>query len=53
MNQKRPTWLNQMVEANTRLLRNSLRDQVVTGFELDPLLSGLYLLGEKLRPASV
>ncbi len=30
-------------------LRNSLKDQVVTGFELDPLLSGLYLLGEMLR----
>ncbi len=34
------------------LLRNSLKDQVVTGFELDPLLSGLYLLGEKLRPGA-
>ncbi len=33
-------------------LRNSLKDQVVTGFELDPLLSGLYLLGEMLRPGA-
>lgn len=34
------------------LLRNTLDQDVVTGFVLDPLLSGLHLLGELLEPGS-
>ena len=33
-------------------LRNTLNNEVVTGFELDPLLSGLYVLGELLQSGS-
>lgn len=31
-----------------RLFRNTLRRDVAAGFELDPLLSGLYVLGQRL-----
>ena len=34
------------------LLRNTLDNEVVTGFELDLLVSGLYLLGERLQSGS-
>jgi hypothetical protein len=34
-------------------LRITLLAEVKAGFELDPLLSGLYLLGVSLRPASL
>ena len=33
-------------------LRNTLNDEAVKGFELDPLLSGLYMLGDLLQPGS-
>jgi len=33
-------------------LRNTLHTEVVTGFELDPLLSGLYLLGDLFQPGA-
>lgn len=33
-------------------LRHTLNHEVLTGFDLDPLLSGLYLLGELLQPAA-
>ena len=33
-------------------LRNTLNIEVMTGFELDPLLSGLYLLGDLLQPGA-
>ncbi len=42
--------LNQTELANA--LRNSLAEQVEEGFELDPLLSGLYVLGEELTPGA-
>ncbi len=42
--------LGQQVRAE--LLRNALAKQVEEGFELDPLLSGLFLLGDRLRPGS-
>ena len=34
------------------LFRGTLKSEVVAGFELDPLLSGIYLLGERLQPGS-
>jgi hypothetical protein len=33
-------------------LCNSLKDEVITGFTLDPLLSGLFLLGNRLQTGS-
>jgi len=33
-------------------LRNTLYTEVMTGFALDPLLSGLYLLGDVLQPGA-
>jgi hypothetical protein len=33
-------------------LRTTLLVEVEAGFELDPLLSGLYLLGDSLQPGS-
>ncbi|MCG8691159.1 MAG: hypothetical protein MI806_08110 [Minwuiales bacterium] len=35
--------------SRARLFANTLRRHVAAGFELDPLLSGLYLLGERLE----